>query len=83
MPFPGAVTTSVAAMDLVVEVPVPTTLKLYVPVAVEEPTLTVMVEAAPAVTDAGLNDAVAPAGSPLAENVTVCAAPLVTCVDTE
>ena len=34
----------------------------------------------PAVTDGGLNSAVAPAGRPLAENVTVSATPLTTAV---
>ena len=40
----------------------------------------VKVELPPAVTAAGLNVAVAPAGSPLALSVTVCAAPLTTAV---
>ena len=71
MPLPGGVTTKVAATDFVVAVPVPTMLKLYVPVTVEEATLTDIVELPPAVTDAGLNDAVAPAGRPLVEKVTV------------
>src|SRR5688500_6725001 len=34
----------------------------------------------PAVTDDGLNEAVAPAGRPLADSVTVCAVPAVTAV---
>ena len=42
----------------------------------------VSVDEPPAVTEAGLNDAVAPAGRPLAEKVTVCAEPLVTAVET-
>src|SRR2546423_1197526 len=62
---PGAVTVKAAGMDFVVEVPVPTMLKLYVPATVEELTLTDMVELPPAVTDAGLNEAVAPDGRPL------------------
>src|SRR5262245_8274736 len=40
----------------------------------------VMVEEPPAVTDGGLNDALAPAGRPLAENVTVSAEPEMTAV---
>ena len=41
----------------------------------------VAVEELPEVTDAGLNEAVAPAGRPLAENVTVCAVPEVVVVE--
>ena len=44
--------------------------------------LIVAVDEAPAVTEAGLNAALAPAGRPLAEKVTVCAAPPVTAVET-
>ena len=40
----------------------------------------VKVELPPAVTAVGLNVAVAPAGSPLALSVTVCAEPLTTAV---
>jgi hypothetical protein len=53
----------------------------YVPVAVLEPTVMVSVELLPEVTLAGLNDAVAPEGSPLAERLTVCAEPLVVVVE--
>jgi hypothetical protein len=54
-----------------------------VPGTVEAATATASVEPAPAVTDAGVNEAVAPAGSPVAENVIVWAAPLVTAVEME
>src|SRR5205823_2867550 len=50
--------------------------------AVDDPTVRVNVDDAPAVTDAGLNDAVVPAGTPDAENVTACAEPLVIVVET-
>ncbi len=48
----------------------------------DAPIVIVTVAEPPAVTDAGLNDAVVPAGRPVAENVTVCAAPLITAVFT-
>ena len=44
--------------------------------------MTVSVEPLPAFTDVGLKDAVAPAGRPVAESVTVCAEPPVTVVET-
>src|SRR6185503_18904285 len=40
------------------------------------------VDEPPAVTEVGLNDALAPDGRPLADNATVCAEPAVTAVDT-
>jgi hypothetical protein len=43
--------------------------------------LTVSVELPPADTDAGLNDALAPLGTPETLKVTVCAAPEVTAVE--
>jgi len=51
-----------------------------VPVAAV-PTESVSAELPPAVTDAGLKEAVAPVGSPLALSVTLSAAPLVTAVE--
>ena len=51
------------------------------PGVVPLPTLSVSVELPPAVIVDGLNDAVVPAGTPLALSVTVCAAPLVTAVE--
>src|SRR5207244_3221624 len=44
-------------------------------------TAMVIVEPLPAVSDAGLKDAVTPAGRPAAESATVCAVPLVTAVE--
>ena len=46
-----------------------------------EPTLTVIVEAPPAVTEAGLKLTVVPDGRPLALMLTVCAEPLSTAVE--
>ena len=59
--------------------PVPVTVIVYVPAAAV-PAPSVSVELPPAVTDAGLNEAVAPEGRPLALSETVCAEPLVTAV---
>ena len=59
----------------------PVTVTGYVPGAVVASTLSVSVELEPAVTVEGLNEAVAPAGIPLAESVTVSAEPLVTAVE--
>src|SRR2546428_12973555 len=53
----------------------------YGPGAVGAPTLRVSVEPPPAVVVGGLNEAVAPAGTPLALSVTVSAEPLVTAVE--
>jgi hypothetical protein len=53
-----------------------------VPVGVLDDVVTVIVEEAPAVTDAGLKDADAPLGRPEAESATVWALPEVTAVDT-
>jgi hypothetical protein len=47
------------------------------------PTVTRRVELPPVVTEAGLKPAVTPRGNPDAENLTVCATPKVTAVDTE
>jgi hypothetical protein len=80
-PLDGAVTVSETLVVCVAEVPVPVTVTGYVPVAVLEPTVMVSVEVPPEATLAGLNDAVAPEGSPLAERPTVCAEPLVVVVE--
>ena len=48
---------------------------------VAAPAVSVSVELPPAVTEGGLNDADAPAGSPLADKLTVSALPLVTAVE--
>jgi hypothetical protein len=53
---------------------------VYVPVATEEPTLTVRVDEPPAVTDVGLTLAVGPLGETLVVRLTVPALPLVTAV---
>jgi len=60
----------------------PWIVSVYVPAATPV-VVTVSVELAPAVTDAGLNAPVAPKGSPLTENEIVCGVPVTTCVVTE
>src|SRR5580765_4664057 len=77
----GTVTVSATLVECVALAPVPVTVIVYGPAAVDEPTLTVIVEEPPAVTDVGLNDTVAPDGTPLALNATYCSVPLVTAVD--
>jgi hypothetical protein len=52
----------------------------YMPTAAA-PALTVSVELPPAVTEDGLNEALAPAGRPLIDSATVCAEPAVTAVE--
>ena len=61
--------------------PVPVTVIVYVPGAVAAPTLTVIAEEVPAVTEAGLKPTVVPVGCPVALRLTVCAGPLVTAVE--
>ena len=78
----GAVTVRATLVVCVALVPVPVTVIVYGPGAVDEPTLTVIVEEPPAVTEVGLNDTVVPDGTPLALNATDCAEPLVTDVET-
>src|SRR5207245_2754873 len=75
----GAVIVKVTGVLCVALVPVPVTVMVYVPAAAV-PAPSVSVELPPAVTDAGLNEAVAPEGRPLALSETVCAEPLVTAV---
>jgi len=75
----GAVIVKVRAVLCVALAPVPVTVIVYVPAAAV-PAPSVSVELPPAVTDAGLNEAVAPEGRPLALSETVCADPLVTAV---
>lgn len=77
--FGGAVIVKETVVVWVALVPVPVTVTVYVPVAAV-PAPSVSVELPPAVTDAGLNEAVAPDGTPLALSETVCAEPLVTVV---
>src|SRR6516165_4797160 len=57
------------------------TVIVYVPVGALDPTVSVIVDEPPAVTEAGLKPADAPDGRPLALRVTVCAEPLVTAVE--
>ena len=79
--FGAAVTVSVTVVLCVALGAVPVTVTVYVPGVVPVPTLNVSVELPPAVTTLGLNDAVAPAGRPLAESVTLSAEPLTTAVE--
>ncbi len=75
----GAVIVNVTGVLCVALAPVPVTVIVYAPAAAV-PAPRVSVELPPAVTDAGLNEAVAPEGRPLALSETVCAEPLVTAV---
>src|SRR5439155_948122 len=75
----GGVIVKVTGVLCVALAPVPVTVTVYVPAAAV-PAPSVNVELPPAVTDAGLNEAVAPEGRPLALSETVCAEPLVTAV---
>ena len=77
----GPETVKLTAVACAADVPVPVTVIVYVPVGVLEPTVAVIVEEPPAVTEAGLKLADAPAGRPLALRLTVCADPLVTAVE--
>ena len=76
-----AVTVSVTVVLCVALGAVPVTVTGYVPGVVEDPTLSVSVELPPAVIVDGLNDAVVPAGTPLALSATLSAEPLVTAVE--
>src|SRR5690242_8612065 len=69
-------------MLCVAEVPLPVIVIVYVPAGVALAVEIDRVDGLPLVTDVGLNEAVAPDGSPLAEKLTVCAAPEVTTVFT-
>jgi len=75
----GAVIVNETVVECVALGPAPVIVTVYVP-GVALPAPSVSVELPPALTDAGLNEAVAPEGKPLALNETVCAAPLVTAV---
>lgn len=76
----GAVMVNETVVAWVALAPVPVAVTVYVPGAAV-PALSVSVELPPAVTDAGLNEAEAPAGRPLALSETVCADPLVIAVE--
>jgi hypothetical protein len=58
-------------------------LTVKVPVGVDAEVAIVKVDPDPAVAEVGLKLAVAPVGTPVALNVTVCAVPEATAVDTE
>jgi hypothetical protein len=75
-------TVSETGVECVADAPVPVTLNVTVPGAVAAVVEIVNVDDCPAVTVAGLNDADAPLGNPDALNATLCAAPLVTAVET-
>src|SRR2546430_1398858 len=79
--FGGAVTVRGTAVECVALVPVPVTVTVYVPGGGVPAGAIVMVEVLPAATAVGLNDAVAPAGRPVALKVTFCADPLVRAVE--
>ena len=66
----GIVTTKVTVAECVAEVPVPVMVRVYVPGTVAAVVATVIVELPDVVSEAGLNDAVTPAGKPLADKVT-------------
>jgi hypothetical protein len=74
------VTVNENGVECVAEVPVPVMVMGKVPVGVDAEVLIVIVDDPPAVTELGLNEAVAPAGRPLADRDTVCAEPDVTAV---
>ena len=73
----AADTASVNEVLWVAEAPVPVTVIVEVPTGVEAEVVTVIVEFPPEEIEAGLKEAVAPAGSPPALRVTVWAEPLV------
>jgi len=77
----AAVTVSVTVVLWLALEAVPVTVTGYVPAVVEAPTLNVSVELEPAAIGFGLNEAVAPAGTPVALRVTLSAEPLVTAVE--
>src|SRR5204862_3313556 len=76
----AAVTVRLTEVLCVALVAVPVIVRVYVPGAAV-PAPTVSVELPPAVTEAGLSVAVAPAGAPLTVRFTVSAEPLVTAVE--
>jgi len=81
---PGAVMVRVRVEVTEVGVPeaVPVTVRAEVPGAAGAPTVRVRVEAAPAVTDVGVNDPVTPVGAPVRDSKTGCADPEATRVST-
>src|SRR5437588_671713 len=82
MPLVGAgVTVSGTVVPCVGLVPVPVIVTGYVPGAVLASTVKVSVELVPEVIGLGLKAAVVPAGTPVAERLTLCAEPLVVTVE--
>src|SRR6266511_3645116 len=77
----GTVTVRFTVVVCVALVAVPVTVIGYVPGVVPAPTVKVSVELPPAVTDAGLKEAVVPEGRPLVFNAMPSALPLVIAVD--
>ena len=77
----GTVTVSATLVLWLLLVAVPVTVIGYVPGAVPVPTVKVSVELTPALTDAGLNAAVAPEGRPLVLKAMLSALPLVIAVE--
>ena len=77
-----AVTVSCNEVVCVADAPVPTTPSVKVPVVALAAALKVSCAELPAVTEVGVNEPVTPAGSPVSENVTACAAPEATWVET-
>src|SRR2546425_13115467 len=77
----AAVTVSVTVVLCVALGAVPVTVTGYVPGVVEDPSLSVSVVLPPAALLVGLNDAVVPAGRPLALSATLWAEPLATVVE--
>jgi len=76
----SAVTVSDTVVECVALGAVPVMVMVELPVGVLDPTLTVMVDDPPAVTEVGLKLAVAPEGSPLVLKAIDSAEPLVTAV---
>jgi len=79
-PPPGDVTVRETAVEWVALAPEPVTVSVYVPAAAV-PVVTVNVEPEPELTDVGLNDADAPAGTPVTDRVTVCDDPWIVAVE--
>jgi hypothetical protein len=76
----AGLTVRLTVVECVAVEPVPVTVIVYVAGVVAAATEAVIVDDAPAATDAGLNEIVTPAGWPLALRLTLCAAPLSTAV---
>jgi hypothetical protein len=82
LPPLAAFTVSKKVAPCVPDAAEPVTVIVYEPAGVDAVVVIVIVELAPDVTDAGENDALAPVGTPDADNDTDCAEPDVVEVDT-